>query len=284
MLDNMRQAVRQAADSDYVVVGYNIFAYEDAAAVLRAAEKGGFPVLLMVNKLAVRHMPVSHWANLLLPLAREATVPVGVHLDHCYQMETVMEAIHSGFSSVMYDGSQLPLEENIANTRAIVLEARKYGVCVEGEIGSVPYSDINREIKNELTSPEEAARFASESGVDWMAVSVGNVHRLQQKSAHIDFSLLSQLEACTDIPLVIHGATGIPDGELKQLVGYRVGKINVGTTLRLAYVGSLRRELAEHPDEFDILKIVQKPMESVEQEVLHYSARVNLSPRTCSAV
>lgn len=284
MLDNMRQAVRQAAAGDYVVVGYNIFAYEDAAAVLRAAEKGGFPVLLMVNKLAVSHMPVSHWANLLLPLAREAAVPVGVHLDHCYQMETVMEAIQSGFSSVMYDGSQLPLEENIVNTRAIVAQARKYNVCVEGEVGSVPYSDMNDEIKNELTRPEDAARFAAESGVDWMAVSVGNVHRLQQKTAHIDVPLLSRLEACTDIPLVIHGATGIPDAELRELVGHRVGKINVGTTLRLAYVGSLRRELTEHPDEYDILKIVQKPMESVEREVLHYSARVNLCPWTHSVV
>lgn len=278
MLDNMRHAVRAAADSDYVIVGYNIFTYEDAVAVLKAAEKGGFPVLLMVNKLAAMHMPVSHWANLLLPLAREAAAPVGVHLDHCYQMDTVIEAIRSGFSSVMYDGSQLPLEENIANTRAIVEEARKYDVCVEGEIGSVPYSDINHEIKSEVTDPEDAVRFSAESGVDWMAVSVGNIHRLRQKTAHIDFQRLSRLEACTDTPLVIHGATGIPEDELAQLVKRRVGKINVGTTLRMAYVGALRQELQKYPDEYDILKIVQRPMESVEREVLRCSAQVNLSP------
>lgn len=279
MLSNMRDAVQRAAESDYVIVGYNVFTFEDAVAVMHAAEKGKFPILLMLNRLAIQHMRPSHWASLLVPLAKESSIPVGIHLDHCSNLDVVREAIWSGFSSVMYDGSQLSLEENIRNTRTIADEAGKYDVCVEGEIGSVPYSDINHEIRNELTTPADARRFSAESGADWMAVSVGNVHRLQQKSANINFGLLEQLEACTQIPLVIHGATGIPQDQLKQLIRHRVGKINVGTTLRLAYVKTLRQELENNPDEYDILKLVEKPMKSVEQEVMNCSALVNLSPR-----
>lgn len=255
--------IEGAARENHIIAGFNVFGYEDAQAVIRAAEREGVPVLLMVNRDARNTMEIEHWGALLCSLARRAAVPVGVHLDHCAEPDMIVRAIESGFTSVMYDGSDQPLAENIRVTEMLVRQAHRAGVFVEAELGSVPYSDQGQtEVR--LTDPDEASAM-QRTGVDWLAVSVGNIHRLPVQKAALQFPVLERIEQKCGLPLVIHGSSGIPEVDILRLRGSRVGKMNFGTALRQTFGNGLRRELALHPVEFDRLRLFQKPVEDMEQ-------------------
>lgn len=223
------------------------------------------PTLLMVNKLASEHMPIEYWAKLLGAIAKDSKVPIGVHLDHCNDFEVVVRAIKAGFSSVMYDGSQLSLEENINRTKEIVKIAKIFDVSVEGEVGSVPYADIPGHAKDILTSADEAAEFTEKSGVDWVAVAIGQVHRLQSSKSKINFEKLKEIQCRVSIPIVIHGGSGIREEDLIKMKEYKIGKINVGTSLRLAFGETLKKVITENPQEYDRIKMFNKPMIEVKK-------------------
>jgi fructose-bisphosphate aldolase class II len=265
MLVGLKAVVSEAAEREYAVPAFNVFGYEDAIAVVRAAEQWKAPVILAANIPALAHMPLPYLAPLLIQAAEEATVPVCVHLDHGKSFEYVMEAIKHGFPSVMFDGSQLPFEENVRMTSEIVKAAHAFGVDVEAEIGSVGYSDPAMKMKHESSDPDEVEAFVHRTGVDAIAVSIGTLHRMEKQSASIDFELLERIQAKVSIPLVIHGATGVPDDQLKQLISYRVGKINIGTALRMAFGRSLRESIVAAPNEFDRLKWFGASMQAVQE-------------------
>ncbi|WP_284640642.1 class II fructose-bisphosphate aldolase [Paenibacillus silviterrae] len=265
MLVTLKEIADQAADRSYAVPAFNVYGYEDILPVIRAAEAMKAPVILAANIPALKHMPVPYLAPLMLQAAREASVPVCVHLDHGKGYDACAEAIEHGFSSVMYDGSQLPLEENIRLTKEIVAYAHKHGVSVEAEIGSVGYSDPAIAMKHELSDPEEVERFVRETGIDAVAVSVGTVHRMEAQEAQIDFARLQAIQDRVSIPLVIHGSSGVPDDQLRRLTTYRVAKINIGTALRMAFGHTLREELNDRPKEFDRISLFQRPMQAVEE-------------------
>lgn len=260
-----RDYVKEAADSGKVIPGFNIFGYEDALAVTHAAEKAGCPVLLMVNRGAGDAMDVECWGKLLSSIAQRAAVPIGVHLDHCSDTDTIRRAVDSGFSSVMYDGSKFSFEKNREITQQMAEYAHARGALLEAELGQVPYSDLG-ETDILYTSPEEAAGMSSETEADWLAVSVGNVHRLADRTAPIDFSVLHQIQKACRLPLVIHGSSGICSADIKRMKNKRIGKMNFGTVLRKAFSDALRKELREHPEEFDRLKLFAYPAVRVEQE------------------
>src|SRR5262249_7591302 len=200
--------------------------------------------------------PIDVIAGMFRNLAEGARVPVCVHLDHCYEMNVIRRAIDAGFTSVMYDGSQLPLEANIADTKQIADYAHAAGCSVEGEIGSVPYSEGRTHIKSELTDTQEAAMLAKESDLDAMAISIGNVHRLRTPGATIDFELLAKIEAATSVPLVVHGTSGIFEADIRRLARTRVAKFNIGTCIRQAFGKGLRENLAADLGRFDRLEIM----------------------------
>ena len=258
----------KAVHEDHIFAGFNVFSLDDAHAIVKAAEKIGAPVMLMVNKLAMNQFPIEVWADTLNMLTKYAGVPVCAHLDHTTDMAVLERACKAGFDSVMFDGSQLPLEENIAQTRKVVEMAHGLGVAVEAEIGAVGYSDGagGKEYKAAKTDPAEAGRFARETGVDWMAVSVGNVHRMETQDAVIDFDLLAQIEQQTDVPLVLHGSTGIKDADMKRLLATHVAKVNIGTALRMAFGNTLRGEFEKDPKAFDRVKLFRTPLEKVAEE------------------
>ena len=263
---SLNNVLPRALQQGYAVPCFNVFGYEDAVAVIRAAEAERAPVILATNKEMTEFMGAPQAASMLGLLAEAASVPVCVHLDHCYEVEAVKVAIDAGYSSVMFDGSQLPLDENISKTRIIADYAAQHGVSVEAEIGSVPYSSGRDHIKSELTDPAQANRLATESGADAIAISVGNIHRLQEASSSISFDRVDQIENVVTQPLVIHGTSGINDEDVKKLSSMRVCKFNIGTTLRMAFGQSLRNCLQQHPDEFDRLTIFNQIMPAVEKE------------------
>lgn len=265
MKDNFKGLVSEAAGEQDVVVGFNVFGYEDACTMVRAAERMGRPILLMVNRAAAEQVPVEYWGMMLTYLAEQAAVPVGVHLDHCSDYGLIVRAMRSGFSSVMYDGSMLPLEENIKRTNEIVKIAAELQITVEGEVGSVPYFDRQEDYKNVYTDTEEARRYAEETGVDWIAIAVGQIHRLQAKKAVIQFDRLEKIQEAVEKPLVIHGCSGIPTADIRRLCSCRVGKMNFGTSVKMAFAEALRKDL-ENYREYDYIKMFGPPMEAVRRE------------------
>lgn len=266
MLVNFKTMLDEAAEKQYAIAGFNVFGYEDAAGVVKAAEELNTPVILMTNKVAVDHMPVEILGTILCKIAEQAKVPVSVHLDHAKDHGLVARAIKAGFSSVMYDGSQLPLNENIRNTVEVVKFAHACGVSVEAEIGSVGYSDQPDQNLAVYTEASEAKIFSEETGVDALAVAIGTVHRMQVQEAKLQFDRLEEIQTIVKTPLVIHGASGIKNEDLSRLATYRVAKINLGTTLRMAFGNSLRQEMMDQPQEFDRIKLFKNPMIKVQEE------------------
>jgi fructose-bisphosphate aldolase class II len=263
MLVNLATILSPAVDSCYSVACFNVFGWEDALAVVDAAAQLGAPVILAATLDLRKFMPVDVIAVMLRSLAQRAPVPVCVHLDHTYELDEVLRAVDLGFTSVMFDGSQLPLEQNIAGTRRVVKYAHAAACSVEAEIGSVPYAEGRTHIKTELTEVGDAVRFAGETGLDAMAVSVGNVHRLTSPSAVIDFALLGRICGAVTVPLVIHGTSGIRDQDIARLARTRVAKFNIGTVLRQAFGRGLRESLGRHAERFDRLEIMRDAMPTV---------------------
>jgi len=268
MLVNLAKILAPAVDGSYSVACFNIFGWEDARAVADAAIELQAPVILAVNLDFRRFMPVEAICVMLRSLAESAPVPICVHLDHTYEVPEALRAVDLGFTSVMYDGSQLPLEENIAGALRVAQYAHPAGCSVEAEIGSVPYADGRAHIKAELTEVSDAIRFAEDSGIDAMAVSVGNVHRLQTPGATIDFDRLAQIEASVKVPLVIHGTSGLFDQDIVRLARTRIAKFNIGTALRQAFGRGLRETLARYPDRYDRLEIMRDAMPTVSHEAM----------------
>ncbi|SNR98021.1 fructose-bisphosphate aldolase, class II [Anaerovirgula multivorans] len=265
MLVNLKETLKGIKEKKCAVAGFNVFGYEDASAVIKAAEALKAPVILMTNKVAVAHMPIEYYGLLFTAMAKDAKVPVCIHLDHATDIDLVKRAIDSGFTSVMYDGSQLSIEENIKNTKKVIALAHPLNVSVEAEIGAVGYSGVEG-YKEVYTEPEEAKHFAEATGVDALAVAIGTLHRMETQGAKIQFDRLKAIQGVTDVPLVIHGSTGITDEDLSKLTNYHVAKVNIGTALRMMFGKTLREEILNNPNEFDRIPLFKKPMIKVEEE------------------
>ena len=242
-----------AVAGGYAVAGLVVEGWEDANAYVEAAEAAKTPIILQAGPGCRRHTPVAVMGKMLRGLAEEASVPIACHVDHARTVEECVAGIESGFTSVMFDGSDRPLQENIDLTRRIVELAHPAGVSVEGEVGVVGYEGGS---PSRATDPDEAARFERSTGVDALAVSIGNVHLQTDPGAGVDFAALGSIEAVTRVPLVLHGASGIPAAQRLELSRQsRVAKFNIGTELRMAYGAALRAFLHDHPEAFDQIEI-----------------------------
>jgi fructose-bisphosphate aldolase class II len=266
MLANLTDLTGPALEGGYAVGCFNVFGYEDARAVVDAAEARDASVILAVNLDMTEFMPLHHITGMLRPLAESAQVPVCVHLDHNYEIDTVKKAIDCGFSSVMYDGSQKPIADNIAGIQEVVDHAHKLGVSVEAEVGSVPYAKGRDHIKSALTNVVEALAMVEQGQPDALAISIGNIHRIEDSYVDIDFDNFDALEQAVKIPLVIHGTSGIKPEDIRKLARRSVCKFNIGTCLRQRFGSALRRTLSSDEKLFDRLTIMQKVMPELSDE------------------
>ena len=259
MRATLADVLEPARRGGYAVAGLVCLGWEDARAYADAAADAELPVILQVGPSARAHTPLAVWGAMLGHLADRAPVPVVVHLDHGASAEECRGAIAHGFTSVMFDGSALPLGENIARTRAIVHEAHAAGVSCEGEIGFVGYAGGAGVAArgSQATDSAEARRFAEETGVDAMAVAVGNVHLQSPGEGGIDRAALDAVAAaCPGTALVIHGGSGVAHGERRALARGPVAKFNIGTELRQTFGRTLREVLARDADAFDRTRIL----------------------------
>lgn len=265
----LAQVLGPALREGYAVPGFVCLGWEDARAFLRAAEDLRAPVILQAGPGARAHIPLPVWGAMFRHLADAASVPVVLHLDHATRPEDCRAALDEGFTSVMYDGSRLPIAENIANTAAVVAMARAAGAACEGEVGFVGYAAGEG---SAMTDAAEAGVFARETGVDALAVSVGNLHLQTEAAAVIDRGRLAAIEAAVPVPLVLHGGSGIPAAVRADLsAATRVCKFNIGTELRMAFGQSLREAMAANPGQFDriaLLSATEAPLQAAAALIL----------------
>ncbi|WP_112322499.1 class II fructose-bisphosphate aldolase [Oceanibium sediminis] len=276
-LVTLSDVLQPALKQGYAVGGLVTLGWEDMRAYVRAAEAVGCPVILQAGPSCRAHTPLPVLGKMFRHLAEHASVPVVAHLDHGYTHDECSQALDSGFTSLMFDGSRKPLEQNIEETRAIVDMAHAAGISCEGEIGFVGYDQGEASAG---TDPEEAARFATKTGVDAMAISVGNVHLQQDKTGGLDMARIRAIEAVTDVPLVIHGGSGVPVAQRTELAKTSaVCKFNIGTELRMAFGAALRKAVKADPERFDrvtILKETEDPVTAAAAEVLRAFAAPNM--------
>ena len=260
-LATLAQVLQLARKGGYAVPGLVCLGWEDMRAYVAAAEAARAPIILQAGPGCRAHTPLPILGRMFRHLAEQASVPVVAHLDHGYSLDDCRASLEAGFTSVMVDGSQLPLQANIDLTAAVAEMAHAAGVSCEGEIGFVGYAGGAASAGTEAA---EAARFARETGVDAMAISIGNVHLQQDKGQGLDLDRLRAIEALTTVPLVIHGGSGVPFAQRAALAATSyICKFNIGTELRMAFGSALRAAVARDPERFDridILRETEDPM------------------------
>ncbi|MDC0483760.1 class II fructose-bisphosphate aldolase [Candidatus Thioglobus sp.] len=258
MITNLKDILTPAQDKNYAVACFNVFGYEDARAVVDSAEARNASVILSINLDMRQFMTMEEIIGMLRPMAEKSKAPVCLHLDHTYEVDAVKEAIDVGFTSVMFDGSQLPISENISLIRDVVDYAHPKGVSVEAEVGSVPYASGRDHIKSALTEVVDALKMEQQGQPDALAISIGNVHRLESGTVEIDLERFNELEKVLNSPLVIHGTSGLEDKDIQMLSLRQVAKFNVGTVLRKSFGNSLRSTLESDPELFDRITMMKK--------------------------
>jgi fructose-bisphosphate aldolase, class II len=246
------ELVSAARSTGCAVGAFNVITVEHAEAIVTGAEQAGRPVILQISENAVRfhHGRLAPIAAAARAVADASTVPVALHLDHVESDELLAQAAANGFGSVMYDASRLPYDRNVAATRAAARACRGAGLWIESELGEVGGKD-GAHAPGARTDPVEAAAYVTATGVDALAVAVGSSHAMHTRTARLDHGLIAQLRDAVQVPLVLHGSSGVPDDELTAAVRAGMAKINIGTALNLAFTGAVRTTLGDRPDLVD---------------------------------
>jgi len=252
--------LKLAKESNTAVIAFVCIDYTMARTVVCAAQATNTPAIVMLypEHVAVQHTTgCANYAAMVKELAKGVNVPIGLHADHDFSYESVVNTINCGFESVMIDGSMHDLETNIALTRKVVLKARETGVCVEGEIGHVGAASEADNAKADLyTKPDAAEKFCRETGVNSLAVSIGNAHGKYIETPHLDIRRLEEIHAVTDVSLVLHGGSGIPDDQLLTAFSKGINKFNLGTEFLGKYFDAVSSYTLENKNNPDPVKII----------------------------
>jgi fructose-bisphosphate aldolase class II len=264
------QLLQNARKEKYAVGAFNLNNMEIAQAIIETAEEERSPVILQASQGAIQYAGIEYIAAIARAAAEKATVPVSLHLDHGTSFEQNVECVRAGFSSIMFDGSKLPLQENIAITKKICEIAHIVGVSVEGELGQIgKISDkiTKEQLEKTKANPQEAQEFVKQTGVDALAIAVGNIHGMQKQEAEIDIPRIETIRKLTNVPLVLHGASGIPNESVRQAIKAGICKINIDTELRKAFVRGINIVLKEDPSGIDPRKILGKAKTEMKEAV-----------------
>ncbi len=277
----LKEVLEAARAGKYAVGAFNINDMEIAKAIGGAAKEERSPVILAVSPSAIKYAGIEYIYEIARVTADKSGVPTVLHLDHGTSFNDCIQCIRYGWSSVMFDGSKLPFEENVKQTADIVRIAHAAGVSVEAELGKLAGVEghVSVEEKDAIfTNPEEAKLFVDRTGVDALAVAIGTSHGAYKfkGEANLDFPRLQKIEKLVNIPIVLHGASGVPkdvldkaakygaklpgaagvpNDAIRQAISLGVAKINIDTDIRLALTAAIRQVLAEHPEEFDPRKL-----------------------------
>jgi fructose-bisphosphate aldolase class II len=275
--------VTEAREAGRAVAAFNVITLEHVEAVVAGVEQAGFPAIVQVSENAVRFRDGD-----VLPLARAAaacadasSARLSLHLDHVKDGALLRRAADAGFSSVMFDAGAAPYDENVRVTREARAWAHERRLWVEAELGYVggkPDAPASAHDEGVRTDPREAAAFVAETGVDALAVAVGSSHAMTERTARLDHDLIRELAAGLDVPLVLHGSSGVPDDELRRAVAAGMTKVNIGTALNLAFTTAVRDHLGEHRDVSDPRKYLREARDAMASAVAHLTTVVSAQP------
>lgn len=230
MLVNMKDLLADAEKGNYAVGSFSVANMEMVLGVIKAAEELNAPIILQIAEVRLKQSPLEVIGPLMVAAAKNADIPVAVHFDHGKTLEKIGEALDIGFTSVMFDGSHLPLDENIETTKKVMEMAKDYEAAVEAEIGCVGGSeDGSEDIAINCTKLEDAVRFEKETGVDALAIAIGNAHGNYKSAPKLRFDILQQVDDATSTPLVLHGGTGITPDDFVKCSKTGIKKINIAT-------------------------------------------------------
>lgn len=263
MYEKVSNILKMADESNTSVISFICMDYTMARTVVCAAEAANTPALVMLFPEHVtiqKTCNLSGYAAMVKELASEVKVPIGLHLDHDYTYDAIIGAVNKGFESVMIDGSMNDLDTNIAITRKVVKKAHALGAFVEGEIGHVGVAaDADNDKQDLYTKADAAEKFCRESGIDSLAISIGNAHGVYKETPHLDIARLEEIKAAVSVPLVLHGGSGIPDDQLKVAFSKGIRKFNLGTEYLGKYYDAVAEFTAKNGENPDPVKIINMP-------------------------
>ena len=271
-LVTLKSVLQDAKRGGYAVGSFNFNGIEDARGIIEAAVEKSAPVILMTSVSALEYIGVDAVAAYIRGLCRHVDIPVVLHLDHATDAEVCMRCIDNGYTSDMIDASAKSFKENIALTQEVVHYASKYGVSVEAELGKLGGREENIVVDEKasmLTNPDDVPVFVKATGVDALAVAIGTAHGFYKEEPKLDFERLAKIASLTDVPLVLHGGTGVPEEDFIRAVKTGIQKINVGTELKYCVSQTVRKNCAEKPDQIDIRKLVGDARKNCHEIVAH---------------
>ncbi|MGE5494839.1 MAG: class II fructose-1,6-bisphosphate aldolase [Burkholderiales bacterium] len=258
-LVTLKEVLKGTRENGYAVGAFNFNSYEDAQGIINGAVAKKAPVIVMASMGAVKYIGLKTTAYMIKGMAESVDIPVCLHLDHATDHDMIKACINAGFTSVMIDASMKSYEENIAETSSVVEYASKFGCSVEAELGKVGGKEDNvdtDEPEAAFTDPADVPRFVRETGLDALAIAIGTVHGFYKSEPKLDFEKLAAIAKVTDVPLVLHGGTGVPVEDFKKAIKLGMSKINVGTELKATYAKAVRESLAAKPNEIDPRKFM----------------------------
>lgn len=268
MLVHLGKIVNKKILGKYAVPAFNTQDLETTLGIVRAAEAQNAPIIIETSEGALEYAGAEELANIIKSLAKKAKVPIALHQDHCRHFDLIKKLIDLGYSSVMIDASGLDYKENVKLTKQVVAYAHKRGVWVQAEIGRLLGSEDWQNVKSGedlMTDPDEALKFVEATGIDTLAVAVGSMHGIPVNpkirkimstlEEHIDLPRLAAIHKKVKIPLVLHGASGVPDDQMRKAISHGVAVFNIDTDLRVAFNKALRDNLHKHPEIYDPRKI-----------------------------
>lgn len=281
---NMTSILRAAARSGYAVGAFNVVNLDFLESILNTAMRCKSPVILNIAEVHFRYVDLEQIVPVILRAAEKVSVPVALNLDHGLTFEAIMRAIRCGFTSVMFDGSKLPLEENIERTRQIVKMCHALDISVEAELGHVAGGEGSREgtavERDFFTKPSEAIRFVRETNVDALAIAFGSVHGRYKGDPQLDFELLDEIRRNVGIPLVLHGGSGIADNDFRKAISLGIAKINIFTEMTIAATDRIKQTIQKDPEIISLADLMVEVRQAID-EVVENKMRVFGSAGVC---
>ncbi|WP_018750246.1 class II fructose-1,6-bisphosphate aldolase [Paenibacillus sanguinis] len=261
----MLQAARR---EKYAVAAFNVHTLEMLQAVVEAAVETASPLIIQTTVGTVKHLGPDYIAHAAKTAADRTDLPMALHLDHCTDFATIVQCIRAGYTSVMIDASMYPFEENVERTRKVMEVATASGVNVEAELGKVGGVEDNIVVEDRhasLADPDECVQFVAQTGVLTLAPAIGTAHGIYKGSPDIDFARIARIAELIDVPLVLHGGSGVPAEQIDQAVALGMSKVNIATELRIAFSNAIKGVFMEHPEENDPRKYMVPAKEAVKQ-------------------
>lgn len=267
-LVNPIRMIKNAQKKGYAIAAFNVHNLETIQAVVEAAWEECSPIIIQTSPGTLKHAGVSYIAACVKVASELYNIPICLHLDHCESFDLIVKCIKFGYTSVMIDSSKLPYQENVAMVKRVLEVAKAAGVAVEGEIGRIGGTEdkINVDDLNDtLTIPEEARDFAMDTGIDTMAIAIGTAHGAYKGEPKLDFERLKAIKSIVDIPLVLHGCSGVPDDAIKKVIKHGICKVNIATDLKVSMANAIQEVFIANPKENDPRKYMGNARKAIKE-------------------